>query len=467
LATTRLISHHISPGHTIAETLKDRFDYGKNPLKTLGGELIASYMCNPETVDAEFNVSKAEYLSITGRRQFENDVLCYQIRQSFKRGETDAETALKIGFDLAMRWTKGKHAFFVVSHIDRPHPHVHIYYNSTTLDCTRKFRDFHASAMALRHLSDRICLENNLSVVINPKLHSQGKYKHYGEWLGENKPVSFKERLKTAIDKVLLSHPMDLNGFLSLMNKEGFEYKWGRGGSLSFRIEGQKKFTRLRDSTLGNGYGLEGILAVIEGHTASPVPKYHQVNLIIDIQQKLKEGKGPAYARWASVFNLKQMAEALQYLQQNNLLHYDDLAAKTEASVERFHSAGDKLRVIESAMKRNSKLKTAIVDYARTRAVFEQYKAQKYSNKYLSEHEAEIVIHRAAKSSIGELLNGEKLPKIDSLKAEWESLKTARKSGYSEYRSARKEMREVITVKGNIDYLFGISNRGKNMEVER
>ena len=143
LATTRLISHHISGGKSILASLSDRFDYGQNPEKTLDGSLIRSYECDPLTADSEFLLSKARYKSITGREQKRDaDVLCYQIRQSFPPGELDPEEALNIGYELAMRWTKGKHAFFVVSHADRPHPHVHIYYNSTTLDCTRKYRDF-------------------------------------------------------------------------------------------------------------------------------------------------------------------------------------------------------------------------------------------------------------------------------------------------------------------------------------
>lgn len=143
MATVYLKAHHISKGETIAQSMKDRFDYGQNPVKTRDGDLILSYECDPKTADAEFLLSKAKYKAITGREQKrDEDVLCYQIRQAFPPGELDAEAALAVSYELAMRWTKGSHAFFVVSHIDRPHPHCHIYYNSTSLDCARKFRDF-------------------------------------------------------------------------------------------------------------------------------------------------------------------------------------------------------------------------------------------------------------------------------------------------------------------------------------
>ena len=269
MATTRLMTRHIGSGKTIMETLKDGFDYGKNPNKTRNGDLILAYECDPATADAEFLLSKAKYKAITGREQkSENNVLYYQLRQAFPPGEIDAETALKISYDVAMRWTKGKHAFFVVSHIDRPHPHCHIYYNSTSLDCTRKFRDFLGSARAFRRLSDRICLEYNLSVIINPKLHSQGKFKHYGEWQGRDKLPSFQERLKAQINICLAQKPTDMDSFLQLMAAAGYKIKYGRGDTISFGVEGQERFTRLRASTLGKGYGVADIQAIIEGRTS-------------------------------------------------------------------------------------------------------------------------------------------------------------------------------------------------------
>ena len=151
MATTRIISMHVNQGKTIADCLTDRIDYSKNPDKTQGGELISAYECDPKTADAEFLLAKAKYKAVTGREQKRDaDVLCYQIRQSFRPGEITPEEANRVGYETAMRWTKGKHAFFVATHTDRQHIHNHIYYNSTTLDYTGKFRDFFRSAAALR-----------------------------------------------------------------------------------------------------------------------------------------------------------------------------------------------------------------------------------------------------------------------------------------------------------------------------
>ena len=223
-ATTYYKKHKISKGETIAQSLKERFDYGQNPDKTEGGELISSYGCDHMTADAEFLLSKAKYKAATGREQRRDaDVLCYQIRQSFKPGEITPEEANRIGYETAMRWTKGKYQFFVCTHIDKEHIHNHIYYNSTAYDRSRKFRNFIGSSFALRRLSDRVCLEHDLSVIVNPKLHSKGRYLHYGQWLGENQKLSQKEQIRLAIDAALTERPEDFADFLRRMETAGIQ----------------------------------------------------------------------------------------------------------------------------------------------------------------------------------------------------------------------------------------------------
>jgi len=466
MATTYIKPYKISKSFTAVQTMQARFDYGLDPKKCAA---VSSYLCEPETAHAEFMLAKNQYEAITGRNA-DKGHLFFQIRQAFPPSEISVEDAQKIGYETAMRWTKGKYQFFVCTHTNTGNIHNHIYYNATAEDSTRKFHNFLGSSFHVRRLSDRICLEHHLSIIVDPKQPSKGKFKHYGEWLGDNKPLSFQERLKVAIDNALHEKPEDFDAFLTGMATLGFEHKWGRGGVLSFRCEGQERFTRLRSSTLGEGYGIDDIRAVISGHVplterrAAPAPR--KINLIIDIQEKMQQGKGAAYAKWAIVYNLKQMATALQYLQENNLLVYEDLAAKAEAATARMHNAGDKLQQTETAMKRNTELKSAIADYARTRPIFEEYKAKKYSNKYLAEYEADISVYRVAQATMKEILNGKKLPKMDALKSEWQTLTAAKKSGYAEYRAAQKDMREIIAIKANIDHLLGITGKEKNKETE-
>ena len=167
MAATRLIALHINKGKSVAQCLADRTDYSQNVEKTNNGEFISSYECASKTADEEFLLSKRQYQHITGRQQ-KHDVIAYQIRQSFKPGEITPEEANQVGYELAMRFTKGKHAFIVATHIDRAHIHNHIIYNSTSLDATRKWNNFFFSGLAVQRLSDIICLEHGLSV-ITPK----------------------------------------------------------------------------------------------------------------------------------------------------------------------------------------------------------------------------------------------------------------------------------------------------------
>ena len=379
----------------------------------------------------EFLLAKASYAAMTGREQKkENDVLCYQIRQSFYPGEITPKEANRIGYELAMRWTKGRHAFIVTTHTDKQHIHCHIYYNSTTLDCTRKFRNFWGSSFALRRLSDR---------------------------------------LRLAIDTALAERPADLDEFLNLMKRAGYEVKKVRGGGISFRLtgQGQERFTRLRASTLGDGYDLQDVLSAIEGKEKRPGRSERKISLAVDIQAKLAAGKGPGYERWAKVFNIKQMAAALAYIQDNNLTDYEQLAKKATEAADRFHVISEQVKQTEQAMKTNAGLKAATVQYAKTRPVFEQYKATKYSRKFLAEHEADLELYRAAQAEMRSLLGGAKLPKMDVLKEEGRKLTAKKKQLYGEYQKARRDMQEIVTIKANIDTLMGYTEPGRKQEKER
>ena len=468
-ATTYLKSHKRADKRTALQSLKDRFDYGLNPEK-LGA--VSSYLCDPATAHAEFMLVKNQYQGETDRRAG-HGALCYQIRQAFPHGEVTAEEANRIGYETAMRWTKGKYQFFVCTHTDKDHIHNHIYYNSTAYDRSRKFRNFIGSSFALRRLSDRVCLEHDLSVIANPKLHSKGRYLHYGQWLGENQKLSQKEQICLAIDTALTERPEDFADFLRRMETAGIQVKHGRGGAISFLVPGQQRAARFRASTLGDGYGPEDVQAVIDGKAptrtapARRTPAPRRVNLLIDIQERMRQGKGPAYERWAKVYNLKQMAVALQYLKEHQLFEYDDLAAKTDAATERFHTLAGDIQQTEAELSRVSDLMAAVVQYAKSRPVFEGYKAARYSKKYLAEHESELATYRAAKAAMNDLLAGDKLPKMEALKKSRRELAEKKKVLYGEYRKAQREMREAVAVKTNIDHLLGVTGGRENKAQER
>ncbi len=468
-ATTYIRPYKKAADKNAVQTMEERFAYGLNP-KKLGA--VSSYLCDPATAHAEFLLTKSQYQAETGRA-VERGTLFFQIRQAFPQGEVTPEEANKLGYETAMRWTKGKYQFFVCTHIDKGHTHNHIYYNATACDCSRKYHNFIGSAFALRRLSDRVCIEHDLSYIQNPARHSKGKFLHYGQWLGTDRPLSYQERLRLAIAEALAKSPFDFDDFLRLMEASGYEVRHGRGGAISFVAPGQERATRLRSSTLGDGYDPEDIRAVIAGKRPAPELKTKQsaesrrVNLIIDIQERMRSGKGPAYERWAKIYNLKQMAAALQFLQEHKLTEYGQLAARTEAAVDRFHKVTEELKSTESALSETAELMGAVVDYAKTRPVFDGYKAARYSKKYLAEHEAELATYRAARTTMNNILSGAKLPKMDALKEKRRQLAAEKKALYTEYRDAQREMREAVAVKANIDHLLGLTDERKIKEQER
>ena len=247
----------IHAGKSIASKLKLRTEYAKDYDKTSGGELIAAFECDERTVDADFLLAKKLYEQQTGRNQDKRNIIAYHIRQSFKPGEVTAEQALEIGYDLAQRWTKNKHQFIVAAHTDTNSMHTHIVFNSTNIAATKKFRNFKFSSIALRRLSDQICLENGLSIVEKPK---PSKGFNRNEYLGVNKPPTVREQLRVLMDSAL-DGCKTFEDFLAGLEASGVEIKHGK--QLSFRLPGGKKFSR--QDTLGDDYSYEAILERISG----------------------------------------------------------------------------------------------------------------------------------------------------------------------------------------------------------
>lgn len=448
LAATRLIALHKNKGKSVAACLKSRTDYAQNPDKTQQGELVSSYECSPLTVDEEFMLSKRQYELMTGRRQ-KNDVIAYQIRQSFKPGEITAEEANKVGYKLAMRFTKGKYAFIVATHTDREHIHNHIIYNSTALDSTRKFRDFLLSGLAVQRLSDLICLEHQLSVIeIKPYRERQKRTLYPPK-------ESNRDKLCSVIDGILLDEkPANFEAFLQKLEQQGYEIK--RGKHTSVKGARRKRFIRFR--TLGVGYSEDEIKAVIAGevehrpHQKQP-PKEQSFHLLVDIQAKLSEGKGEGYARWAKRYNLKEMSKTLIFLQENKIGSIEEMQERVDAATAHYHELGDSIKASEKRLAAIAVLKAHIINYAKTRPVYDAYRNSGYSKKFLEAHREQITLHKAAKAAFDET-SLKKLPKVKELDAEYAALLSQKKAAYPAYRKARDEMQELKKAQKNVELFF-------------
>ena len=448
MAATRLIPMHVNKGKTLAQSLGDRTDYAKNPEKTDKGELVTGYQCDPMTVDEEFMLSKRQYEQITGRRQ-RHEVIAYQIRQSFKPGEITPEEANRLGQELALRFTKGKYAFIVATHTDRAHVHNHIVFNSTSIDGTRKFKNFWLSSIALQRVSDLVCLENGLSVITPKPYRERAKRTDYP------RRVKYRDVLCEDIDAVLQKKPESFEAFLQELKALDYEIKCGK--HISVKGKNQARFIRL--SSLEEGYTEAELRAHFLGqqeHKPREKRNYHTdvrpFNLVIDIQSKLKS-KGVGYQRWASVYNLKQMSKTLLFLRDHKIENMEQLNQLVQQQTAKRDALLSSIQQSEKRLAEIGTLKKHIINYSKTRATYEEYRKAGYSKKFLEAHREEITIHKAAKAAFDEL-GVRKLPRVKDLSIEYAEVLAAKKQAYAEYRLAKNDAQELLIAQQNIASLY-------------
>lgn len=460
---------HLNKGKTIRQCLSDRLDYGKNPDKTENGELVSSYACDPETADADFALSKREYFQLTGRRQ-NSDVIAYQVRQSFRPGEITPEEANRIGYEFAERFLKGNHAFIVCTHTDKHHIHNHIYWNSTSLDCTRKFRNFWGSTLAMRRLSDLICVQHRMSVVENPRPHGMS----YNRWRGDVERLSHRDRLCLAMDEALAKKLHDLDGFLLLMEQAG--YTVIRGKNIAFSHPDQKRNIRMR--SLPEEYREDAICAVLTGRKIhnprkrrSPLAQ-QKAQLVSSLEARQNQGRGQYYDLAIQNQITKQQAKALLYFQQHGYSGIDDFEAFSDSVMDmkkRRDALSARITAAEKRMNEIAILQKHITNYLKTKDVYAGYRKSGYSRRYYEEHEDEIKLCKTSKRAFDELFPSDisgktadshkkKLPSIKALRAEYAELMSEKKAAYAEYYKTKDEYRELLTYQANLADLFGLEN---------
>ena len=439
---------------TRQQSMADRHDYDQKAEKTQNGELVSSFMCSPETAAEEFEISKQLYHQITGRKQSpEHDIIMYRIIQSFKPGEISPEDANRLGYELAMKFTRGQHQFVVSTHVDKAHIHTHIEFNSTNLNCDAKFQNVKNSAFILRRLNDELCRAHGISVIENPKPSA----KKQKEIAAVKYGTSHKEQLRQTIDRVL-PDCQGYDDFLAKMRAEGYEIREGK--KLSFRAPGWGRFTR--SDKLGADYTKEALRerSTNRGGRSSAARKAvphagRKVNMLIDIQAKMAAGKGAGYERWAKIFNLKEAAKTLNFLIENDLTDYDELTARVEQAGDRFDEVSRHIKQLEHRMAEVAQLKTHIINYSKTREVYAAYKKSRHKKEFLAEHGAEIAQHEAAKKAF-DALGGKPIPKVAQLSQEYAALLAEKQEQYAEYKALRQDMIAYRTAKQNVDKILGL-----------
>ena len=416
--------------------------YILNPEKTDEKLLVSSYGCASETAAREFEWTRkiAEQKGMNPVR-----IIARHVIQSFEIGEVTPELAHEIGKQFADEILGGKYEYVLTTHIDKDHVHNHLIFNAVDFVDYHAYKSYKRIYYDMREVSDRLCKENGLSVI--PP--SQNKGMGYKEYTEAKRGTSWKQKLKQTIDRLVIT-AKDYDDFLRLMQEAGYEIKPGK--YISFRAEGQERFTRSK--TIGENYTEERIKERIAGRTPrksqrQTTPK--GISLIGDIQERIRLIDSKGYEHKAKLTILKEAARTLNYLTENNLLQYADLEKKVEDVHSSYDRTGKELKGVEARLREVQPLIKNISNYQRLKPVYDAFQKAKDKPGFKAKHEAELVIFEAARSTLLAMQGDEKLPSLKTLKAEQAQLFEEQERLYAERNRLKKEAKQIETIKSNVD----------------
>ena len=425
----------------VKSTLSKALDYIENPDKTDGKMLISSFGCSYETADIEFGYTLSQALD-------KGNNLAFHLIQSFAPGEVDYEKAHEIGKQLADAVTKGQHEYVVTTHIDKGHIHNHIIFCAVNFVDHYKYNSNKRSYYGIRNMSDKLCRENGLSVVV-PGKGSKGK--SYAEYQAEKTGTSWKGKLKIAVD-ALIPQVSSFEELLQRLQAAGYEIKPGK--YVSCRAPGQERFTRLK--TLGADYTEEAIRERIAGRRAKAAKapgEQRGVSLLIDIENSIKAAQSKGYEQWAKIHNLKQAAKTMNFLTEHKIEQYADLVSRIEEMAAESGQAADALKNAEKRLADMAVLIKNVSTYQKTKPVYDAYRKARNREKYRAGQEQAIILHEAAARSL-KASGIAKLPNLAALQSEYEALQAQKEALYADYGKLKKKVREYDIIKQNIDSIL-------------
>ena len=425
----------------VKSTLSKALDYIENPDKTDGKMLISSFGCSYETADIEFGYTLSQALD-------KGSNLAFHLIQSFAPGEVDYEKAHEIGKQLADAVTKGQHEYVVTTHIDKGHIHNHIIFCAVNFVDHHKYNSNKRTYYGIRNISDKLCRENGLSVVV-PGKGSKGK--SYAEYQAEKTGTSWKGKLKIAVD-ALIPQVSSFEELLQRLQAAGYEIKPGK--YVSCRAPGQERFTRLK--TLGADYTEEAIRERIAGRRAkaAKAPREQRgVSLLIDIENSIKAAQSKGYEQWAKIHNLKQAAKTMNFLTEHKIEQYADLVSRIEEMAAESGQAADALKNAEKRLAEMAVLIKNVSTYQKTKPVYDAYRKARNREKYRAGQEQAIILHEAAVRSL-KAAGIAKLPNLAALQSEYEALQAQKEALYADYGKLKKKVREYDIIKQNIDSIL-------------
>jgi hypothetical protein len=408
--------------------------------KTSQGLLVSSFACSPETADIEFNFTLSHCMH-------KGNNLAFHLIQSFKPGETDPETAHKIGIELANRFLKNQYEYVLSTHVDKDHIHNHLIFCAANFLDHRKFVSNRRSYYQIRKLSDRLCQDFGLSVV-KP---SEEKGKAYKEYLSHQTGTSWKTDLRRAIRQAS-KHSQSYEEFLFRLTLSGYETKQNQG--ILFRKIGQQRF--VKGGTLGSLYSLEQIKKnFLQKQTLENKSKTSEfLPSIIDIDANLKAMKNKGYTRSLEIKNLKAISKSLLFLEEQGIYTVGSLDNKLREVKDEFEATRQEIKKLEDKISKLSEIAKHI------RTIEEITKNSKTNMANLTQ--SEQIILRSSNKALKEKGIEPFSLDVHSLQKDLQDLIYKKRQLYIRYGEVKVFLRQIRTARSNLNCLYSPS---QNLEV--
>ena len=440
--------------HAVTATVNKAVDYICNPSKTDEGILISSYGCSPETAAYDFK------FALSKTRQSDPNK-AYHLIQSFLPDEVSYKEAHQIGVELADKLLEGKYSYVVTTHIDKGHVHNHIIFCAADNIEHDKYHDCKQTYYRIRKLSDELCSEHNLSVII-----PGGKRgKKYNEWQADKSGTAWKTQIRKDINAAIKSSST-YEEFLLLMRAKGYEIKGETFGEdalkfISFRPLGKDRFVRGSIKSLGKEYTKERIKERIElkRERKAVIPKRDYANKrLIDTSDE-KFQNSPGLQRWAAVENLKIAAQA--YNEAGSIKELEQKIATTAATGK---EAKQTVRKLENRIKDLAEIIKYAEQYKANKAYHTAYKKSKNPDAYFRKHESQIILYGGARRMLEQAGIPLKGLNIDKLKAEYQELTAQKKELTATYKNCEKELKSLNRKLENLNQYLGRTEPPKSVQ---
>ena len=443
-SVSRVVDYCTNPSKTKLSDLEQVLLYAADKEKNLDeGEqqyAVTGIGCRAESAAREMAAVQRRFGKAGGN-------VAYHAYQSFKTGEVTAEECHRIGVETARRLWGNDRQVLVATHFNTGTYHNHFVVNPVNMWTGKKLEAKYEVYYKLRDMSDRICKEHGLSVIVP----GRDKGKSYIEHQAEQNGTSYKAKLRSAIDR-LLPGCAGLEDLLRRLQREGYELK--RGKHISARAPGQERFTRLK--TLGTDYAEEALTARIAGRPSpsrQPKQRTGKPSLLIDIQNNIKAQQSAGYKHWAAIENLKRAAETLNFLTEHGIGSMEDLSERCDGAAAATARVKADLRATEKEMERLTLTMKHAATYRQLRPLYEEYRQSRDKEKFLRGHEGEIILFEAAAREL-KRLDAVPLPATKRLRAEMDELTARRTALRTEYKKAQREEREYDTLRQNVEALL-------------